>query len=494
MADIDDLFASIADTLRTMLPEQRWFAGKGLPVHGVALVRATVLSGTDPQLVHAVVEVDQGEPRRDRYQLLLGVRSDLPENLGHAWVAPLGERAVYQAVHDPELTTALLTLLAEGAQVDGIRFATEPGVTLDTGLRSRPVAAEQSNTSLVYGQTYILKLFRKLDAGSSPDVELHRALAAVGCQHIAQPLGSIEGELGGAFGSDISTVRDINDEPAENRVSYGFLTEYLRGVADGWAMATASVRDLLAEDLLSNSVSGSLTRPHPEDVGGDFAAEAHRLGHAVATVHTDLATATGSSPAPAGYLDNVADRMHRRLDTALTQLPELAPYEVELRSSFNTIRGLPGPVHIQRVHGDLHLGQVLRSVTGWVLIDFEGEPMAPLAERVAPTSPLRDVAAMLRSIDYAAHHLAAHHTPLSEIDSEQRGAMALEWAKRNQDAFCDGYAQISPDPREQAVLLRAFELDKAVYEVGYEHHNRPHWRPIPLAAIARLTSQDSTGS
>ncbi len=489
MADAADLLASIADTLMTVLPEQRWFAGKGLPVYGVVPVRATVLCGTDPQLVHAVVAVDQGAPRRDRYQLLLGVRSDLPEALGHAWVAPVGKRAVYQAMHDPELTGVLLTLLAEGAEVEGIRFATEPGVTLDTGLRSRPVGAEQSNTSLVYGQTYILKLFRKLDVGASPDLELHRALAEVGCQHIARPLGSIEGELGGAF--DGSADGDT--------VTYGMLTEYLRGAADGWAMATASVRDLLAVDLFTDSATGLPTHPHPQDVGGDFAAEAHRLGHAVATVHADLASALGSAPAPPGYLDALADQMQRRLDTVLGQMPELAPCETGLRSSFDAIRGLADPVPIQRVHGDLHLGQVLRSVTGWVLIDFEGEPMVPLVERVAPASPLRDVAGMLRSIDYAAHHLAAdplavHHIPLGDSNSEPRSAVALEWATRNRDAFCDGYAQVASDPREQAVLLRAFELDKAVYEIGYEHHHRPTWRPIPLAAITRLAGRSSTES
>jgi maltokinase len=460
-----DLLRGITDALAAVLPEQRWFAGKGRPVRAVTPVRATDLGGQDPRLVHAVIEVDQDESHRDRYQLLLGVRSDLPETLRHAWIAAVGEHAVYQAVHDPELTAVLLDLMAKGAEVEGLRFAAEPGVTLDTTLRSRPIGAEQSNTSLVYGQTYILKLIGKLAVGASPDLELHRALAAVGCEHIAAPLGSIEGTLGGAT------------------VTYGMLTEYLRGTADGWAMATASLRDLLAEDLLADGTAGPVEHPHPEDVGGDFASEAHRLGHAVATVHADLVTALGSSPAPAGYLDALADRMHSRLDGVLAQVPELSAFGPALRAAFDAARGLAGPVMIQRVHGDLHLGQVLRSVTGWVLIDFEGEPMASLAERTAPDSPLRDVAGMLQSFEYVAHHLA-----LGDTDPQQRAAVALSWTTHNGNAFCDGYAQVAPDPREQAVLLRAFQLDKAVYEVSYEHSNRPPWLPVPLAAIARLTT------
>jgi maltokinase len=243
------------------------------------------------------------------------------------------------------------------------------------------------------------------------------------------------------------------------------------------------VRDLLAASLLIEGAPGRVEHADPADVGGDFASEAYRLGHVVATVHADLATALGSSAAPAGYLDAVADVMHRRLDGVLGVVPELSRYSDELRAAFDAVRGLEGPVLVQQIHGDLHLGQVLRSVTGWVMIDFEGEPMVPLAARFAPASALRDVAAMLRSLDYAANHL-----PLGETDSEQRAAVALAWSTRNQEAFCDGYAQAAPDPRKQAVLLRAFELEKALYEVGYEYGNRPLWLPIPLAAIARLTA------
>lgn len=465
-----DLLAEIADALATMLPEQRWFAGKGRPVQAVIPVRATDLGGTDPRLVHAVIKVDQGEPHPDLYQLLLGVRSGLSDTLGHAWVATTGDQAVYQAVHDSELTAVLLDLMAKGIDVEGLRFATEPGVTLETELRSRPVGAEQSNISLVYGQTYILKLIGKLVVGASPDLELHRALARVGCTHIAAPLGSIEGTL--------------DSDGEADTVTYGMLTEFLRGTADGWAMATASVRDLMAEDLRSDATPGPFEHPQPEDVGGDFASEAYRLGQAVAAVHADLATALGSAPAPASYLDALADRMHAKLDGVLAQVPELLPHESALRVAFNVVRELTDPVMIQRIHGDLHLGQVLRSVNGWVLIDFEGEPMASLAERIAPDSALRDIAGMLRSFDYAAHHL-----PLGDAGPQEHAAVALAWANRNRGAFCDGYAQVTADPRDQTALLRAFELDKAVYEVGYEHNNRPLWLPIPLAAVDRLLAQ-----
>jgi maltokinase len=460
-----ELLAEIADSLTAMLPEQRWFAGKGRPVRGVIPVRATDLAGADPRLVHAVIEVDQGEQHRDRYQLLLGVRSDLPDNLGHAWVGACGDQAVYQAIHDPDLTAVLLELMAQGKDLNGLRFVAEPGTTLDPKQRSRPVGAEQSNTSLVYGQVYILKLFRKITTGRSPDLELHRALAAVGCQYIATPLGGIEGEL--------------DSTP----VTYGMLTKYLRNAAEGWAMATASMRDLLAESLFTEGASGPGEPIDPAEAGGDFASEAHRLGQAVASVHADLATALGSSPAPPGYLDALVDGMHGRLDSVLGQVPELAPHEDALRAAFDAVRDLEGPVLVQRIHGDLHLGQVLRSVTGWVLIDFEGEPMAPLDARTAPASPLRDVAGMLRSFDYA-----ANYPPLGDVDPEQCAAVTLAWTTRNQDAFCDGYAQAAPDPRKQTVLLRAFELDKAVYEVNYEYHNRPPWLPIPLGAITQLTT------
>lgn len=462
MTDLDKLVDALVRGLPEWLPAQRWFAGKDRPVTSVAPLATTVLlRDGDDLLLHVIVSVGQDD-RAEPYQLLVGARAHVPEHLGLAVITAESGVPCYEASGDGDLTGVLLDLLVAGEPVGALRFEREPGAELTGGLRARPITTEQSNTSLVYGSRYILKLFRKLSPGPNPDLMLHRALHEVGCEHIAAPLGSITGDLAG------------------EQVTIGLLQRFLPGAVDGWAMATTSVRDLMADE--------------PEraaDAGGDFAGESHRLGQAVAAVHSDLATALGRQEAGEGALDRAVIAMHARLDDVSARVPELARYAPGLRAVFDAVRTTDDPVVIQYIHGDLHLGQVLRTANGWVLIDFEGEPAAPVAERAALRSPLRDVAGMLRSFDYAAHQmLIAQPGDGGQGAGGELAARALDWSRRNRSAFCDGYAEASGplgDPRAHADLLRAFELDKAVYEVAYEHANRPEWLTVPLTSIARIS-------
>jgi maltokinase len=183
-------------------------------------------------------------------------------------------------------------------------------------------------------------------------------------------------------------------------------------------------------------------------------------------------------------LGSLVNSMRDRLDNATAAVPALAEHAAAIEAAFSALARTRELVPLQRVHGDYHLGQVMRTDSGWILLDFEGEPGAPIATRSALSSPLRDVAGMLRSFDYASRYLLA-----DQVGPAQLEYRAAEWAERNRDAFCVGYAKgAGRDPREDDVLLRAFELDKAVYEVAYEARNRPDWVRIPLGSIERLVA------
>jgi maltokinase len=445
---------TFADALAAWLPRQRWFAGKGTPVTGLTITADTVLVDGDPGLRHLIVAVAQ-DTGTDRYQLLLGVREQIPDRLRHAVIGPAGPlapgRTGYDALHDPQLTRWLLAAMARQDSAGPLRFGAEPGAVIPAGADSLVLTAEQSNTSLVFGEEAILKLFRRPVPGPNADLEVPRALAERSSPHVARPLGWLQGTLDGQ-----PTVLAI-------------LSDYLRSATDGWLLAATSVRDLYASD-----------QAQAAGAGGDFAPEAHRLGEATAEVHRTLADAFGTFELPAGAHRDLAGQMLARLDEALAAVPELAPSAGLLATAFGELATIGEPLLIQRIHGDYHLGQVMRTPAGWVVLDFEGEPAAPPAQRRARASALRDVAGMLRSFDYAARHQAPGHP-----DPDRVRAAARDWVSRNQSAFCDGYAQAGgTDPLKHATLLRALVLDKAVYEVRYEARHRPSWLPIPLESIA----------
>ena len=441
------------DTLATWLVKQRWFAGKGRTVHDLAVVADTEIIPGDPGLRHLMVTVSHGATS-DCYQLFIGYRARLPARLRHARIGTDNGLQIYDGLHDSALTRTLLDAIVDDRSVGILRFCRVPGAEIQAGLDSLVLTGEQSNTSLVFGESAIFKVFRRVSPGPNPDLEVASALAQLGSSHIAEPFGWVETRIDGA-----TTVLAI-------------LSRYLRAASDGWSLAATSVRDLYASEEGTRAA----------EAGGDFAGEAERLGAATAQVHRDLADAFGRSELDPEAVRELAEQMYRRLDMAVATVPELGQFADRVGDAYSNLAKLIEPVPAQRVHGDYHLGQVMRTQTGWVVLDFEGEPASPLAQRRARSSPLRDVAGMLRSFDYAARHQLVTHP-----DAVGLAPRAADWVRRNGDAFCAGYAAAGGlDPAENSVLLRAMLLDKAVYEVLYEARNRPTWIPIPLESIAEL--------
>ena len=472
--------------LDAFLRTARWFAGKGRAFTVTDVRRAATLAGP-PTVTVELLTVGYRDGSGDGsgdwagtelYQLPLVHYPEPQARLEHAHVGSwndgeLGDVHAYDVIHDRHAMAVFLRAFAAAAETGestegALTFHRLPGHDLDLEAMSTPFSGEQSNSSIAFGEDSLLKLFRKLTPGSNPDIEIHRALTEAGSDHVASLFGWL----------------DLQDPDADADSGQPFqlamLQQFLRTASDGWGQALASVRNLFNEGDL-----------HADEVGGDFAGEAHRLGAAVAEVHVVL-----RKHFPTTLLDvaAAADGMRARLDAAIADVPVLADHASAARTLFDELAELHGheaglgeTLVSQRIHGDLHLGQTLRTSLGWKLVDFEGEPAKPLAQRMLPDSPWRDVAGMLRSFDYAARSVERDlpHDPESEPQLRYRSD---EWVNRNTQAFLAGYAESrgAPWSAEEQRLIAAYVADKAVYEVVYEARNRPGWIDIPLAALERL--------
>ncbi len=454
MIDVPALVPAIA----RWLPRQRWYAGQTEPA-SLTIVDQEIRGDEFPVLVRLLLAADGVV-----YQVLVGVRSrdEFPESLrGHdqAVIADVatsrGDAIAYDAVHDPELALVLLDAVAPH----------------EKATRARLIGAEQSNSSIVYDERLILKLFRRVLPGHNPEIEVTEALAKEGFGSVAQP---------------VATQRSGNFDLA-------ILQPFLAGATEGWALALTSLRDLFGMYDTSSVPIISLDAPPPAmamdpgQAGGDFSGEAARLGAMTGALHVALAGAFGRHPAdPKAWAASIA-----------AQVAALQPGDVDVTGArailddlADTAAGSAGSAGSAiRVHGDYHLGQVLRTDAGWFVLDFEGEPARPIEDRRRPMSALKDVAGMLRSFHYAS---AAARTERDEGALED---LAAAWEDRNRRAFLRGYTEaaaaggiLPAEPAGVAAVLAAFELEKAVYELGYERAFRPDWAHIPLAALHRLTA------
>ncbi len=460
--------------LTAWLPTQPWFVEKTWTIEAVELLADTWIDRQEG-LAHVVVGVSQLDPLLRRsttsvYQVLLVARSELRERLGHALIGtlegPEGPMHVYDALHDRDVTGVLLEQMRQHGDLGQVRFVALSEAEIPAGERSLVIPGPHRHTVLAFGNDAALKVYRTLAPGVNPDVEIHRALTIAGCEHVVPMLGSIDGSW-----TDPSSATMVEGNLA-------ILQTHLVTATDGWRMAETSVHDLFAEADL-----------RADEVGGDFAGEARRLGQATATVHADLRAGLGTDVWGPEHIGELLEGMRRRLAAGVAEVPELGEHEKALRLAYDGAEQSVTTVDVQRIHGDLHLGQVIRTSVNWKLLDFEGRPDRPMAERALLDSPLADVAAMLRSLDYVASRVLFADHP----EDAQLSYRAREWAGRNQAAFCLGYGEVAgTDPREHDSLLLAYECDRAVVELVHGARARPAWGPITLAGVERLAQAITT--
>jgi len=451
---------------------QRWYAAKGQRPRLRLLASWRLDDPAGEVGVETLVVVDEAGAEPVVYQVPLTYRGEPLGSADHALVgtmehSALGHRWVYDAPHDPVYAAQLLELVqgrvsaqsskASDAVEESVVGVPQPSWSHQVRVRtSRVLSGEQSNTSVIldcdlpdgHHTPLIVKVFRMLSTGDNPDVVLQGALVDAGSLRVPAVVGAVTGQWRNPGADDVP--------PASGHLA--FAQEFLPGVEDAWRVALRAV-----------------------EAGTDFAGPARALGEATAEVHRTLAEVLGSEPTSREQAGAIIDEMRTRFDAAVFEAPQLeevrGPIEMVLRAA----AACDWPP-LQRIHGDYHLGQVLHSPErGWVLLDFEGEPLRPLSERSSPDQCVRDVAGMLRSFDYVGGTL-----------EQSRGESARAWVGSAQQAFLDGYsARAGADPRDLGALLAAFELDKAMYEVVYEARNRPGWVEIPLGAVRRLTAHFS---
>ncbi len=415
---------STASAWEAYLRQARWFGGKGLAATliGIEPMPWFTAPGQWPAVRSEIAEIAYGDGRTERYQLLVGYlpAGTAPAGLpvGRTRLPDLGEVDFLDApAHPPAMTALVSALLANPPP--GMNWLDAAAVDADGTMRL--FTGEQSNTTVLVGENTLFKLFRKLEPGRNLDAEV----------------------LGALSGSGITP--DLYGVLAGGPYDLAMFCLRVDGVTDGWLHATSAC----AAD---------------KEIGP----ECHQLGVELADLHRRLAAAFGTWERPGA---EVAATMLRRFDAAVDQVGELEDYRQAAQLLFSATG--TRVLQTQRVHGDFHLGQVLFRETPhgpeWVIIDFEGEPLKTLAERREADSVWRDVAGLLRSLDYAR---SAHPEPDSHA--------AREWCARAQHAFLAGYGGGSDG---ESALLRAYELDKAVYEVVYEMRNRPDWAHIPWRAV-----------
>jgi trehalose synthase-fused probable maltokinase len=484
----DAVRATAEAALHAWLPRQRWYGG-GLGIRSVHIEELTAVAYGDPLVAVCIVAVEHDDGSVVRYNLPLAVGSPQvmrPSDPG-AVVHEDESTLVFDALADTRTADPLWRIIAgrSSMTLNSGRLSVGGGGLDPDAAEISPLVREQSNTSLVVDGNHMLKVIRRVVFEPSLELEMTQALVAAGFDHIAPPEAWLHYH------------RDGEAHPALLAMAQPFL----HNGTEAWTLALTSLRDLYAEaeEHLPGDAADRVQTV--EDAGGSFTYDAVRLGEMTARMHLAMAGAVGSDVAPqpitTALLNSWADEMLGDLDALIDSHPGAVPGLSEqrpvLERRISAIRTLTAPGLAIRIHGDYHLGQVLRTDSGWTVLDFEGEPRRSVEHRRRRHSPLRDVAGMLRSFEYAAAVALMERIPLRDPSWAHLAAHGRSWSTANREALWAAYVErtvgsaLLPDPGAALTLRRAFEIQKAVYEVGYELAHRPLWVSVPLTFLMEAT-------
>ena len=512
-----DWDATLDGSVRTMvenqalvpfLLRQRWFGGKARPVAAARFLDwATLRRGVHPAVL-SLVDVQYRDGGSDRYALPLAMASgadadDVTRTYAHAVVSSIvgaREGVLYDGLFDAGVCGVLLDTLRQAGEIT-MRHGRILGTVQaapDTFAADKTVppvdrrAVDQSNTSVIFGRQLIMKMFRRLEPGVNPDVEIGSFLTSRGFSCIPPLLGTLSYEQRGTTTSIVMLQRFVPNQGNAWDVTLEDLSRYFERVK------------ARASHVIENDA----------EVIGPYLSRAELLGRRTGELHVALGSARPTESAFSEETYSAADvaatakqmRQHasaqlQLLKSALPQLDdgrrqlatELLARADDLGQHFGAMTHVRSGGARIRCHGDYHLGQVLIAEAEVVILDFEGEPARPVAERREKSSPLRDVAGMIRSFSYAALTGLGVATHTRPGDVERLSPWARLWEawvsaafRRAYFAATDGTALVPRDPNDFDALLRGFVVEKALYELAYELNNRPDWVHIPLLGLLNL--------
>ncbi|RBP37698.1 maltose alpha-D-glucosyltransferase/alpha-amylase [Roseimicrobium gellanilyticum] len=496
------------ELLPGFLPLCRWFGGKGRVVREMKVVH---LVPTDvPEVRLVVVEVSYTEGLPERYLMPLSITGgeearQMLDNLPAAVLAKFKSGEVLaDAFHLASYRLSLLNAITKGTRgkpkedvcIVGSSAGSVASMLDEATTHTRVVSIEQSNTSIVYGEKLFLKFFRKYEAGIHPDLEMTQKLQEAGFEQVPAYLGSLKLQENGSSGA------------------VAMLGNYIQNQGDGWAFALDAVMRYFDRVLEARATSSQATTD--DLIGGVFPGRAGQLGTMTARMHLALLALGESSedfaPEPFSMLyqrslyqamRGAAGRVLRKMQMCGNELPEHVREDVQfiLASKDTLLNALSQFLEHKisalktRTHGDFHLGQVLNTGKEFVVIDFEGEPSLSMGERRLKRSPLRDVAGMLRSFDYAASTALKQER---EDDARYLASHARTWVKHVSNEFlrcyfktAEGAAFLPPEEKDTRLMLRMYMIEKAVYEIGYEISYRPSFVDVPIGAVRRMLEEET---